>query len=142
MATRVLVDAENVRRSVWPNLTKAELCQRAAAWAERMHVTPVVVFDGPAPECNADIEVVGTSGESADDWLAREACASGKRGESFWLVTSDRELRWRAGSGAEKVVGGGSFARELQAVPPAGAQGRDSGYRGSPSSGTGSHDAA
>jgi hypothetical protein len=142
MATRVLVDAENVRRSVWPNLTKAELCQRTAAWAERMRVTPVVVFDGPAPECDADIEVVGTSGETADDWLAREASASGKRGESFWLVTSDRELRWRAGSGAEKVVGGGSFARELQAVPSAGGQGFDSGYRGSPSSGTGSHDAA
>jgi hypothetical protein len=119
VATRVLVDAENVRRSVWPNLTKAELCERAAAWAERMGLTPVVVFDGPPPECDAGIEVVGTTGESADDWLAREAIAYGERGESFWLVTSDRELRWRAGSGAEKLVGGGSFARELQAEAPA-----------------------
>jgi hypothetical protein len=123
MSTRVLVDAENVRRSVWPNLTKTELCQRAAAWAERRRLIPVVVFDGPAPDCDADIEVVGTTGESADDWLAREASAYGKRGESFWLVTSDRELRWRAGSAAEKVVGGGSFARELQAEPPAGESG-------------------
>jgi hypothetical protein len=119
VATRVLVDAENVRRSVWPNLTKAELCQRAAAWAERMSLTPVVVFDGPPPDCDANIEVVGTRGESADDWLAREASAYGERGESFWLVTSDRELRRRAGSGAEKLVGGGSFARELQAELPA-----------------------
>jgi hypothetical protein len=115
VATRVLVDAENVRRSVWPNLTKAELCQRTAAWAERMGLTPVVVFDGPPPDCDANIEVVGTKGESADDWLAREATAYGVRGESFWLVTSDRELRRRAGSGAERLVGGGSFARELQA---------------------------
>jgi hypothetical protein len=115
VATRVLVDAENVRRSVWPNLAKAELCQRTAAWAERMGLTPVVVFDGPPPDCDANIEVVGTKGESADDWLAREASAYGVRGESFWLVTSDRELRRRAGSGAERLVGGGSFARELQA---------------------------
>jgi hypothetical protein len=115
VATHVLVDAENVRRSVWPNLTKAELCQRTAAWAERMGLTPVVVFDGPPPDCDANIEVVGTKGESADDWLAREASAYRVRGESFWLVTSDRELRRRAGSGAEKLVGGGSFARELQA---------------------------
>jgi hypothetical protein len=115
VGTRVLVDAENVRRSVWPNLTKAELCQRTAAWAERRGLTPVVVFDGPPPDCDANIEVVGTKGESADDWLAREASAYGERGESFWLVTSDRELRRRAGSGAEKLVGGGSFARELQA---------------------------
>ena len=113
VATRVLVDAENVRRSVWPNLTKAELCQRTAAWAERMGLTPVVVFDGPPPDCDANIEVVGTKGESADDWLAREASAYGERGESFWLVTSDRELRERAGQNAERVVGGGSFAREL-----------------------------
>ncbi|CAN5271615.1 hypothetical protein BH18ACT14_BH18ACT14_16540 [soil metagenome] len=119
VATRVLVDAENVRRSVWPNLTKAELCQRTAAWARRMGLTPVVVFDGQPPDNDANIEVVGTKGESADDWLAREAGAYGERGESFWLVTSDRELRLRAGSGAEKIVGGGAFARELQAELPA-----------------------
>lgn len=113
--TRVLIDAENVRRSVWPNLSKIDLCERAATWGERTGLTPVVVFDGRAPDCDAEIEMVGTTGESADDWLAREASAYAERGESFWLVTSDRELRRRAGSGAEKVVGGGSFARELQA---------------------------
>jgi predicted RNA-binding protein with PIN domain len=123
VATRVLVDAENVRRSVWPNLTKRDLCERAATWAKRTGMNAVVVFDGPAPACSGEIEVVGTTGESADDWLAREAGAYGERGESFWLVTSDRELRTRAGSGAEKVVGGGSFARELQAVRPAGPSG-------------------
>jgi hypothetical protein len=119
MATRVLVDAENVRRSVWPNLTKLDLCQRVAAWAKLRGLAPVVVFDGPAPECEGEIEVVGTLGESADDWLAREARAYAERGESFWLVTSDRELRRRAGPGAEKIAGGGSFARELRALGPA-----------------------
>jgi hypothetical protein len=36
--------------------------------------------------------------------------------EPFWLVTSDRALRELAGDGAEKVVGGGRFARELRRV--------------------------
>ena len=117
----MLVDAENVRRSVWPNLTKLDLCERVAAWAELRGLKPIVVFDGPAPECEADIEVVGTPSERADDWLAREARAYADRGESFWLVTSDRELRRRAGPGAEKIAGGGSFARELQALGPHGA---------------------
>ena len=34
-------------------------------------------------------------------------------GERFWLVTSDRELRERAGKSAARVFGGGCFAREL-----------------------------
>jgi hypothetical protein len=34
---------------------------------------------------------------------------------AHWLVTSDRELRERAGSGAERVIGGGSFLRQLGA---------------------------
>lgn len=32
----------------------------------------------------------------------------------YWLVTSDRELRRRAGERAVRVIGGGSYARELQ----------------------------
>ena len=34
-------------------------------------------------------------------------------GEPFWLVTSDRALRSAAAPGAERVIGGGTFAREL-----------------------------
>ena len=66
----------------------------------------VIVFDGPAPE-EAD-DLVGARG-SADDWLA------GHAGDlaPYWLVTSDRELRERAGGGAERIVGGGAFLREL-----------------------------
>ena len=68
---------------------------------------PLVVFDGRAP-VEAD-DVVGTGGEIADDWIAREA----RSHAPYWLVTSDRELRERAGRDAERVIGGGSFAREL-----------------------------
>jgi hypothetical protein len=57
-----------------------------------------------------DIEVVfEPKDETADEWLIREA----SRFEPYWLVTSDRELRDLAGSSAERLIGGGSFAREL-----------------------------
>lgn len=104
MAT-VLVDGENVRRSQWPNIEPEELVRLAAAWAEREGHEAVVVFDGPAPE-----GAVGTGAESADDWIAREA----PRYAPYWLVTSDRELRQRAGGSAERVIGGGSFAGMLR----------------------------
>jgi hypothetical protein len=48
-------------------------------------------------------------GETADEWLIREA----GRYAPYWLVTSDRELRELAGGNAERVIGGGSFARAL-----------------------------
>jgi rRNA-processing protein FCF1 len=70
-------------------------------------VQPLVVFDGRAPVEAED--VVGTGREIADDWIAREAPLH----MPYWLVTSDRELRERAGRNAERVIGGGSFAREL-----------------------------
>jgi hypothetical protein len=95
MAT-VLVDGENVRRSRWPNLLRAELEAASRAWAERNGHELVVVWESPA--------------ETADDWIARHAGAR----RPYWLVTSDRGLRGRAGGAAERVVGGGSFLRELE----------------------------
>ena len=77
------------------------------AWAEGEGVEALLVFDGGAPVDASD--VVGTGAESADDWIAREAA----RYVPYWLVTSDRELRERAGGAAERVIGGGSFARTL-----------------------------
>jgi predicted RNA-binding protein with PIN domain len=106
----VLVDAPNVRRSVWPNLSPERLVELLAEWAEREGVEAVAVFDGPAPAPVPGIEVVGTGQESADDWITRRAA---ELGEPYVLVTSDRELRERAGARADRVVGGGSFAREL-----------------------------
>jgi rRNA-processing protein FCF1 len=77
------------------------------SWADERGVSAILVFDGRAPLEAAD--VVGTGAESADDWIAREAPGLAP----YWLVTSDRALRRRAGGGAERMLGGGSFAAEL-----------------------------
>ncbi len=103
-----MVDARNVLRSKWPNIPEAELVERAQRWAADRGHRAVIVFDGRAPA-----GAVGTGHESADDWLTREAARLAEAGEPFWLVTSDRELRDRAGRKAERVIGGGTFAREL-----------------------------
>jgi YacP-like NYN domain len=117
MADRVVfVDAENVRRSVWPNLSREELLERSCAWAAAHDAQAIVVYDGRTPggevgevEIGERCRAVGTGAEIADDWIARAA----EQAERYWLVTSDRELRERAGARAERVIGGGSFARQL-----------------------------
>ena len=106
---RVVVDAENVRRSTWPNLSKAELVARARAWAAREDVDLLVVFDGDPPEVAPDL--LGSGRRSADDVIA-------SLDGPFTLVTSDRGLRERAADKAERIIGGGSFLRELEAVRP------------------------
>jgi hypothetical protein len=98
----VLVDAENVRRSCWPNLSREELVGRARDWARANGKRLLVVFDGAPHEAAGDL----VAGEpSADDWLAAHAAGY----VPYWLVTSDRELRERAGGAAERIVGGGAF---------------------------------
>jgi hypothetical protein len=114
--TIVLVDARNVLRSQWPNIPEEELVELACAWAERNGVRAVVAFDGRAP-AGPDGDacmVVGTVGESADEWLIRRAAELLAAGTPFWLVTSDRALRDAAGKAAERTIGGGSFANELR----------------------------
>ena len=96
MTVTVIVDAENVRRSLWPNIGRGELVELVEAWARQEGHQSLVVFEGE---------------ESADDQIARWAADPVG---SYWLVTSDRELRRRAGDGAERVLGGGSFARMLR----------------------------
>jgi hypothetical protein len=91
----VLVDGENVRRSVWPNLARAELEERAQDWGRAHGHDVVVVWEG---------------GESADDHIARQVQ---ELTPPLWVVTSDRELRDRVAAHAERIVGGGSFARQL-----------------------------
>ena len=94
MAT-VLVDAENVRRSLWPNLSGDELVERSKAWgAQQGH----------------DVRVIWEGSESADDQITRLAR---ELDPPVWVVTSDRELRERVRDRAERIIGGGSFAREL-----------------------------
>ena len=106
---RVVVDAENVRRSTWPNLSKEELVPRARAWAKREDADLLVVFDGDPPEVAPDL--LGSGRSSADDVIASLE-------GPFTLVTSDRGLRERAADKAERIIGGGSFLRELEAVRP------------------------
>jgi predicted RNA-binding protein with PIN domain len=92
----VLVDAENVRRSLWPNIPKNELVELVDAWADAH---------------GHHVEVVWEGAETADDRIA------GKVAEldgPVWVVTSDRELRERVAPHVERIVGGGTFARELR----------------------------
>ena len=114
--TVVLIDARNVLRSQWPNVPEDELVERTRAWAERHWRRAVLVFDGTAPggvvgtrELDETVTLVGSGGETADEWLIREA----PRHPGAWLVTSDRALRAAAGSAAERVIGGGSFLQQL-----------------------------
>ena len=102
----VVVDAENVRRSRWPNLTREQLVDRTRTWASREGHELVVVFDGPAPEEAADL--VGSS--HADDAIVELAAGLDR---PWWLVTSDRGLRARVGDAPERIVGGGSFVRTI-----------------------------
>jgi predicted RNA-binding protein with PIN domain len=114
----VLIDGENVRRSEWPNISKEELVGLVRAWAEATGVRAVLVFDGQSPRDEPDerLRVVGTGSGSADDWIARAASKLARAGRPYRLVTSDRELRARAGRDADDVVGGGTFARTVLAM--------------------------
>jgi hypothetical protein len=113
-----LVDAENVRRSQWPNIAREELVDLVRAWADATGGHALVVFDGDPPEAHAGpaVKVVGTKDETADDRIARDAEHLVRKGRPYRLVTSDRGLRARAGSAAFDLVGGGTFARTLRAV--------------------------
>jgi predicted RNA-binding protein with PIN domain len=99
MTAIVLVDAENVRRSVWPNLSREELVERVERWAEREGVRAEVVFEG--------------RGETADDRIVAQAAKLQEEGEEVWVATSDRELRERLKAYAKRIIGGGSFARTI-----------------------------
>ncbi|HEY8727838.1 MAG TPA: hypothetical protein VIL91_14195, partial [Gaiellaceae bacterium] len=76
MAT-VLVDAENVRRSLWPNMPGEELVERCEAWGR---------------EEGHDVQVVWEGSESGDDQIARLV---DELDPPVWVVTSDRGLRDR-----------------------------------------------
>jgi hypothetical protein len=100
----VVVDAENVRRSMWPNLSKRDLVDRTRDWARKEGVPLLIVFDGPPPE-EAD-DLLGSGDRTADDVIAELP-------GPFWLVSSDRGLRERVAGRAEKLIGGGSFVKRL-----------------------------
>ena len=102
----VVVDAENVRRSIWPNLSREELVARVREWAAAEGHDPLVVFDGEPPEDAADL--IGSS--NADDRIVELAQVLDR---PWWLVTSDRELRERVADAPERILGGGAFVRAI-----------------------------
>jgi hypothetical protein len=102
----VIVDAENVRRSRWPNVSQEQLVRRAREWAASEGHQLLIVFDGASPEDAPDL--VGA--QHADDAIVE--LGSGLD-DQWWLVSSDRGLRERVGSGPSRVVGGGSFLRTI-----------------------------
>ena len=102
----VVVDAENVRRSVWPNVSREELVRRARRWAEREGHELLLVFDGAPPEEAPDL--IGSS--NADDEIVEMAV---RLDRTWWLVSSDRGLRERVGDRPDRVIGGGSFVRTI-----------------------------
>ena len=63
-----LVDAENVRRSQWPNIGNSS-SSSSCARGRRSRRHALLVFDGDAPAAEADtaLKVVGTRGKSVDD---------------------------------------------------------------------------
>ena len=102
----VVVDAENVRRSRWPNVSREQLVDRARAWAAREGHELLVVFDGEPPERAPDL--LGSA--NADDAIVELVS---RLDGPWWLVSSDRGLRQRVGDGPEHIVGGGSFIRTI-----------------------------
>ena len=101
--TLVIVDAENVRRSRWPNLSPEELVARTRAWAQREGHELLIVFDGEPPERAPDLVRAGY----ADDEIVRLADT---RAGPVWVITSDRALRARL-TDTERLLGGGEFLR-------------------------------
>jgi rRNA-processing protein FCF1 len=77
-------------------MPKAELEDLSTRWGRTHGHDVVVVWEGP---------------ESADNQIAREVFALEP---PIWVVTSDRELRERVRDRAERIIGGGAFARELR----------------------------
>ena len=102
----VVVDAENTRRSQWPNVSREELVLRARAWAAHEGHELLVVFDGAPPEDASDL----LGSRNADDAIVELAP---QFAAPWWLVTSDRGLRERVGDRPERVIGGGSFVRTI-----------------------------
>ena len=112
----VIVDAWNVIRSRWPNFEPDRFLRLVRLWAAQAGVEALVVFDGGAPQAPEGVTVVGTGADSADDWIARHAERQAEEGRRLSVVTSDRELRRRVEPYVERIIGGGAFAGELEAL--------------------------
>ena len=74
----LVVDAENTRRSRWPNVSREALVRRAREWAEHEGHELLLVFDGTPPEVAPDI----LGARNADDAIVGLARSSAPRGGS------------------------------------------------------------
>ena len=92
----VLVDGENVRRSVWPNIDRGKLEPLVDAWAADRGLEARVIWEGR---------------RTADDVIVEEARVAESE---VWVATSDRELRTRVAPRVTRLVGGGNLARALR----------------------------
>ena len=102
----VVVDAENVRRSRWPNLSREALVEHTRVWAAREGHDLLIVFDGEPPDAAPDL----LGSRNADDAIVDLSAGLDR---PWWLVSSDRGLRVRLGQRPARVVGGGSFSRAI-----------------------------
>jgi rRNA-processing protein FCF1 len=109
----LVVDAENVRRSVWPNVELDELVALCARHGEEAGVDVVVALDGPATRAGApgSVRLLAEPGRSADDVIVE--LLAGLAPGAVTVATSDRGLRARLEGRGVSFVGGGGFVREL-----------------------------
>ena len=108
-----LVDARNVLRSRWPNIREDALVRGVERWAEDEGVEPVIVFDGQAPEVETRAPPRRQRQADRRRLDHTEAARLEREGTPYWLITSDRELRERAGGAAARIIGGGTLAASL-----------------------------
>lgn len=109
----LVVDAENVRRSIWPNVRLDELVSLCGRHAGEAGVDVVVVLDGGAAPFDAppSVRLLAEPGRSADDLIV-ELVAELAPG-TVTVATSDRGLRARLEGHGASFVGGGAFVRAL-----------------------------
>ena len=118
-----LVDAENVRRSDWPNIGKEELVELVRAWAEETGSHALVVFDGQPPDVDGGLSREGRGRKRRNRGrpdrarrgnLAQLGRPTGSSPPTVGSVAGGAPARqWAAGF---DLVGGGTFARTLRAL--------------------------
>ena len=111
-----LVDARNVLRSRWPNIREDALCAASsggprtrASTRDRASTARPRGRDARPPRRQRQADR-----RRLDHNRGRPA---EREGTPYWLITSDRELRERAGGAAARIIGGGNRRQPPQEEP-------------------------